>query len=42
MRALEHRFEAKLQKQKAELLTWMFVFWIGSVAAGVLTRLLLG
>ena len=42
MRALEERVMGRLQAQKAELLTWMFVFWIGTVAAGVLTRLFLG
>ena len=37
---LEMGTDAKLERLKAELLRWMFLFWVGSVGAALLLKLL--
>jgi len=33
MAALEERFERRLAETKAEIIKWMFIFWIGQLAS---------
>jgi hypothetical protein len=37
--ALGSQLRIELRNQKADLIKWMFLFWLGTVAAGVATRL---
>jgi hypothetical protein len=38
LEALEARVDAKLDRLRAELIKWMFLFWIGSVGLALLVN----